>query len=119
MKKYTDNQMALLGAISYATKQIEGIDKERQEYKRRFIEESEFQPGELIQVDYTSFNATYKVRGWLHSITFHKDCPVFHVFLPKNDGSKGKRVKSIGDGFVENILNVFHIKPEDLKGGAK
>ena len=78
-----------------------------------------FKPGDLVQVDYKISYATFKVRGWISRITFWKNCPYYHLNLPKKDGSRGLRVKSVCDGVLESITSISHIKLEDLKGGAK
>jgi hypothetical protein len=81
-----------------------------------FLQESKFKPGDLIQIDYKISNATFKVRGWIFRITFWRNRPYYHLNLPKKDGSRGLRVKSVCDGVLESITSISHIKLEDLKG---
>ena len=53
-------------------------------------------------------------------LTLLHDCLLYtsyyHLNLPKKDGSRGLRVKSICDGVLESITSSSHIKLEDLKG---
>ena len=98
---YTEYQQVLLTQLQNNDKRIEEIKKEQE------------------QVDYKISNATFKVRGWIFRITFWRNCPYYHLNLPKKDGSRGLRVKSICDGVLENITSISHIKLEDLKGGVK
>ena len=116
---YTEYQQVLLTQLQNNDKRIEEIKKEQEEIQNMFLQESKFKPCDLVQVDHKISNATFKVRGWISRITFWKNCPYYHLNLPKKDGSRGLRVKSICDGVLENITSISHIKLEDLKGGAK
>ena len=111
------NQTSLMQP--YNDKIIEEIKKEQEEIQGMFLQESKFKPGDLVQVDYKISNATFKVRGWIFRITFWRNRPYYHLNLPKKDGSRGLRVKSICDGVLESITSISHIKLEDLKGGTK
>ena len=95
---YTEYQQVLLTQLQNNDKIIEEIKKEQEEIQG---------------------NATFKVRGWIFRITFWRNCPYYHLNLPKKDGSRGLRVKSICDGVLESITSISHIKLEDLKGGTK
>ena len=112
---YTEYQQVLLTQLQNNDKRIEEIKKEKEEIQEMFLQESKFKPGDLIQIDYKISNATFKVRGWIFRITFWR----YHLNLPKKDGSRGLRVKSVCDGVLESITSISHIKLEDLKGGAK
>ena len=112
-------QQVLLTQLQNNDKRIEEIKKEQEEIQNMFLQESKFKPGDLVQVDYKISNATFKVRGWIFRITFWRNRPYYHLNLPKKDGSRGLRVKSICDGVLESITSISHIKLEDLKGGAK
>ena len=97
---YTEYQQVLLTQLQNNDKRIEEIKKEQEEIQGIFLQES-------------------KVRGWIFRITFWRNRPYYHLNLPKKDGSRGLRVKSICDGVLESITSISHIKLEDLKGGAK
>ena len=116
---YTEYQQVLLTQLQNNDKRIEEIKKEKEEIQEMFLQESKFKPGDLIQIDYKISYATFKVRGWISRITFWKNYPYYHLNLPKKDGSRGLRVKSVCDGVLESITSISHIKLEDLKGGAK
>ena len=105
--------------FQFSFKRIEEIKKEKEEIQEMFLQESKFKPGDLIQIDYKISNATFKVRGWIFRITFWRNRPYYHLNLPKKDGSRGLRVKSVCDGVLESITSISHIKLDDLKGGAK
>ena len=113
---YTEYQQVLLTQLQNNDKRIEEIKKEQEEIQEMFLQESKFN---LIQIDYKISNATFKVRGWIFRITFWRNRPYYHLNLPKKDGSRGLRVKSVCDGVLESITSISHIKLEDLKGGAR
>ena len=105
---YTEYQQVLLTQLQNNEKRIEEIKKEQEEIQGMFLQESRFKPDDLVQIDYK-----------ISQITFWRNCPYYHLNLPKKDGSRGLRVKSICDGVLENITSISHVKLEDLKGGAK
>ena len=116
---YTEYQQVLLTQLQNNDKIIEEIKKEQEEANLKIQFVTKIKPGDLVQVDYKISNATFKVRGWIFRITFWRNRPYYHLNLPKKDGSRGLRVKSICDGVLESITSISHIKLEDLKGGTK